>query len=44
MSGVYDLKTVIAVKKFQSDRSIPADGVFGSETWDRWFIDACGID
>ena len=44
VTGVYDPKTVEAVKKFQVDRDITADGVVGTETWDRWFIDACGID
>ena len=44
VTGVYDAKTIEAVKKFQADRNITVDGVVGTETWDRWFIDACGID
>jgi len=44
VTGVYDAVTAKAVKRFQADRDITADGIVGPETWDRWFIDVCGID
>ncbi|MBW4648420.1 MAG: peptidoglycan-binding protein [Kastovskya adunca ATA6-11-RM4] len=37
VSGVYDERTAIAVSQFQQAASLQADGVTGSNTWNRLF-------
>ena len=35
VTGIYGKKTIRGIKKFQSQRGLGADGVAGTQTWNR---------
>ncbi len=44
VDGWYSARTATGVRAFQADNGLPVDGVVGPQTWNTWFIVACGFD